>query len=756
MKCPILWSVFMLLFSIHCSAQTISGRVIDRDSVPIVGVAVILQRLDSTYVHAVATDADGRFVFSFDVRPYRLLFEHLSYELRHIESSDSEIGEIQLADATQKLDAVVVKGEQPIVKIEDGKLAYNLNVVAERRAVDNAFDAIAKLPGVKESDGAFTLSGANAVTIILNGKPTAMSQEQLAQLLRSTPVERVEQAEVVFNAPPEWHIKGAAINVVLKKGDGNAIQGYLHGGWVNDTRNSYYGGGSFYYSSGKFSMNLMYDYVNDKSISRKDLWSSHTVSSNTTEIRNRLDTKDATQEHDVYVNLGYDFSDESDLSLTYSGSYTPRSTSDSPSMDNYFGNSYSRSKDDNYLHNLSLSYTSSFGLSTGFDYTKFRMQGLQMMDYAEQDTYSHAFDYHTSQDINQLKAYADMVHELGKSWKLKYGTQYRFVKNDNLQRYDDKTDDISGTREHTAEFYMGFSKSWLDGNLQLSGSMKGEYYKINEYEKWSPMPSAKLSYTISDDHYLQVSYGSLRVYPSYWDLQDYTSYSSQYIISRGNPMLRPEKYQIAELFYMLKNKYQFQISYYMVKDFFFEQAYQSPEELRLIYQTLNLDYTSAINMTVVIPFSIGNVLDSELTVTGYNERYKAKEWHDMSFDRNKWTGVIELDNTVHLSAKPKIAITAYGGYKSPTIQGIWDLSQMWFLDAGISWSFAKNKAMLRFKCNNILGSLSSPMISTDYESQHYTVDTRFFQRSYMLSLSYKFGGYTAHEQKEVDSSRFGK
>ena len=82
---------------------------------------------------------------------------------------------------------------------------------------------------MSERDGALTLAGAAGVTVILNGKPSTMTAEQLAALLKSTPVEQVEKVEVLYAAPPQYHIRGAAINVVLRRRFGRSFSGQVNG-----------------------------------------------------------------------------------------------------------------------------------------------------------------------------------------------------------------------------------------------------------------------------------------------------------------------------------------------------------------------------------------------------------------------------------------------------------------------------------------------------------------------------------------------
>lgn len=82
----------------------------------------------------------------------------------------------------------------------------------------NAYEAILELPGVQNLRGGIELAGANKVTVVINGKVTNMGQNQLENLLKSMPKERIEKAEIMYSAPPQYHVRGAVINLVLKSG----------------------------------------------------------------------------------------------------------------------------------------------------------------------------------------------------------------------------------------------------------------------------------------------------------------------------------------------------------------------------------------------------------------------------------------------------------------------------------------------------------------------------------------------------------
>lgn len=116
----------LALFSVkQTCGQIVRGRVVDQERQPVVGVA--------------ASDADGRFAIASEVRPYRLLFQHLAYEMQTLMSEHDEAGEVVLHEYTNALDAVVVEGEKPIVRVEEGRLAYDLEAVSKGKAVNNAY-----------------------------------------------------------------------------------------------------------------------------------------------------------------------------------------------------------------------------------------------------------------------------------------------------------------------------------------------------------------------------------------------------------------------------------------------------------------------------------------------------------------------------------------------------------------------------------------------------------------------------------------
>ena len=744
-------------------AQSITGKVVDEKQEPIpYASCVLMNASDSTFVAGAVSNLEG--VFNLDVQEasYIIQISYLGYKTKEITCSSGDLGTIVLDVDIQTLDEVVVKGERPLVKMENNRLTYNISSILESKIVSNAHDLIKEQPSVMSLDGnSLSLVGTTSTTICINEKKSQLDMSQLTDYLKSLPADEVEKVEVLYNAPPQWHVKGSVINVVLKKKKNYTINGQVQGSYVNQHRNSYDLGGTLMASTPKVDFDVMYKFADQRSISQTDMDGIHTVDDVKYNILSTTKEYEKNNKHSIYTNVGYKINDNNNLDFSYNGLIAPKTTSELYSKNSMFSNALSINLGENYLHNFALSYTSQKGVSAGVEYTNYVNSGTQNMQIFNGDSFQNTFSYFTKQNIDKVKAYVDMSHTLKHNWTINYGVNYNFVKNSNIQENDDLQNSgendystESVIEEHSATAYIGFQKSFFSGKLSVNASLSGELYKINDYTKNALLPNVGITYIPSYSHIFQVGFNSLRTYPSYWQRQDYVSYSDEYTINMGNPLLRPARTSNVELTYILKQKYIFQLSYYRVNDFFIEQSYQMPDELKLLYKSFNIDYTSNLNFTSIIPFSIGKWYSSNLILSVYNEAYKSNDWYGYSYNRNKWTGTLMTNNTFVLSQKPKVSANLMLFYRTPTIQGIWDLESNWGVNAGIRYSFLNDNAVLSLQCNDLFESMY-PKTNVRFESQNQNINQNFYSRNITIGFTYKFKGYKNKTRKEIDTSRFG-
>lgn len=753
---------FLFVATEAASAQTISGKVTDANAQAIDGATVVLQTTDSTFIDAVITDSTGMFLFHQQPAEYRLIFQHILYETSQLEGKKKDAGTVVLKTKNYALGEVVIKGERPIVKVEGGKLSYDLSQLTENKLVNNAYESLQQLPGVQEINGSLSLAGAHGLSIILNGKPTTMSYEQIADLLRNTPSSRVEKAEVMYSAPPQYHVRGAAINLILKgyhDGEGG-LQGEINAGYTNRYKNSGQGGVSLLYNTPKWNIDFLYNARYGNSRQTTEVYSRHTLKDKVHEITqmSTLDGRSLTQ--NVRIGGEYKFNEKSNISLSYTGAFNPNIKNTARSAGS-FAISDNIKKGDNRMHNLALDYLASNGTKAGANYTSYKSGDSQYFTNKDAENRLSKFQTTSGQRIDRWKVYLDQSHSLPKDWTLNYGTSFTYANDHNTQFYHTTDDNDmralntdSRYDEFTYNAYAGFSKS-IGERLSFSASVTGEYYKMASYHNWSFYPSAELTYMAGSAHILQLSFSSDKTYPGYWDLSESTGYISGYEEVQGNPMLKPSTDYSVNLNYILKNKYIFSLSYDYEPDLFQQLAYQSTERLSMIYKTLNWDFQQSFAATTILPFKISSRLDSRATLQAEYRQAKCDDFFDISFDHSKWIGLAMLENNIILSGKPDIRMELTGLYMSPSIQGSFTLSSIWAINTGIRWNFANQKASLQLKANDLFNSMEGDVdITLRNKGQYMDMHSNNYSRNITLSFTYKFGGYKEKKHKQVDTSRF--
>lgn len=743
-------------------AQTITGKVVDSNQKAIDAVTVVAQTTDSLFIGAAITDSTGVFTIENVPKKYRLILQHLLYITKQIESNSADAGVILMEEQDYALNEVIIKGERPQVKIEDGALSYDISNIAEKKVISNAYESILQLPGVLEQNGSITLAGANGVTVILNGKPSTMSSSQLNELLRNTPVSNVEKVQVMYSTPAKYHVRGAAINIVTRKNKSERplLQGEINGSYVQKYFTNGQGGVNLTHTSQKLSIDFLYSMAASQSKARLDLRSLHTLNGNSTNIEQYNRGKSRDISHNIRLGGDYNLDNKDKVSLSYTASLIPNGKNAESSLGN-FSSSINDKDFDNSMHNVSLNYTSHTNFNLGIDYTYFKSLFFQDFRDRKTDETLNSFTSNSKQEIDRLKIYADKSHELANGWLLNYGTELMYATDYNMQKYNSTAEtDMAGLnteshiKEYTANVYTGFDKSFSP-KLSMSFSVAGEYYKLADYKKWALYPTLDFTYMPSTTHIFQFSFSTDRTYPDYWDTQESVGYLNGYTEIHGNPYLKPSKDYSAQFLYLLKSKYQFLLYYTYEPDHFEQLAYQSSERLALIYKTLNWNYKQMFGLSISVPFNIGSIIDSRISLNGFNNIAKCNDFYDISFKRNKWALYSRIDNTISISSRPNIKLEIAAMYLTPSMQGIYDLGRIWSLDAGLKWSFANKKAELQVKGTDCFNS-TTPDVKIRYKSQHLDMLLTPDSRALTVSFRYKFGGYNKKEFKKVDTSRFGQ
>lgn len=747
--------IVLLCSAISLQAQ-IKGTIVDGSKQPIEGATVILQAKDSLVKSIALSGSDGSFILQENPRKYQLIIQHLLYATRQVECRGQNVDTIFLEPNDFILGEVLVKNKPSFVKVENGRLEYDLAHLFEGRVVNNVYEALARLPGIREDKDGLSLIGAGRTTVVIDGKPKNMDEEQFETFLRSMPVERVEKVEVMYSAPPEYHTRGAVVNVILEKSPEHSFQGEVNA----DYRNRYFNGGgidaNFRLAMSKITFDLMYGAENVKNLEYIDLYSEHSFDGRIYDIQQNERLSSKFWNHNLGALMTYNVDAKNRIDVAYTGNYIPRQYNESRTTGNYQTGVVDKYIDTR-MHNVSLHYYSGFGLEVGGDYTHYFSDNNQNLIADFSDGRRRRFSIMGGQEIDRYSTYIDYSRIIEKKWRLGCGASYRFAADHDYQSFDEVEGNVvtenlnSHIREHTADFYLSVGKESALG-VSWTVSATGEYYKMGQYCKWTIYPQASLTYLRTPEHVLQLSLSTDKTYPGYWDMQSAVSYLNGYTELWGTPGLKPMTTYNLNGNYVWRQKYIFGLFFTHTSDFFTQAAYQSTDRLALIYKNTNWDYMRLWGANVVLPFGFGGWFDSRLTLSGMEMHQRCDDFFDIPFDRRKWVFCASLDNMFKVGRN--LSLELIGSIQTPAIQGTFDIGNVFDLTAGLKWSLADGRLTFSARCSDIFNT-GMPNLKVRFKGQYLDMDNAFHNRALILHLGYRFGGYKKKNMKKVDTSRFG-
>ena len=234
-------------------------------------------------------------------------------------------------------------------------------------------------------------------------------------------------------------------------------------------------------------------------------------------------------------------------------------------------------------------------------------------------------------------------------------------------------------------------------------------------------------------------------------MQSSVSYLNGYTELWGTPNLKPMTNYNLNGSYIFLNKYILSLFFTHTSDYFTQAAYQSTDRLALIYKNTNWNYMQVWGANIILPFKVGNWLDSRLTLVGMQMHQRCDDFFDIPFNRKKWVFSGTLDNTFKVNKN--LSFELMGNVQTPVIQGTFDIESIFNLTAGLRWNFANDKLSLSVRCNDIFDT-GMPATKVRFKGQNLNMNSGFYSRAFTLHFSYRFGGYKKKEIKGVDTSRF--
>ena len=668
---------------------------------------------------------------------------------------------LTMENMMHNLPEVMVKGSRPIVKAERGMLSYNMPLLLKQLPADNAYEALTRIPGISDATGSISFSG-NEVTLIVNGQATTLTQEQLTERLKAMPAAQLAKAEVMLSAPARYHVRGMAINIVTKDYAGT---NQLSGQFIGGMKQSKYakGFGDLYLSlqRGKFGLDAQYKYVNGNSYGESSRIANHPLGNNRVYYNDETGQKSFGITHNYRLGMNYAFSKNHRLDVAYTGHWDKRC-----SNSNTTGSSISGMHHDSheYLHNVDVNYSLPFGLTLNGSYTYYRTPQQQALDGTMHTDESmpeteRNLTSGSEQTINKWMFTADQTHSLAHCWGLSYGVKGQFTSNKSYQTTIDKDGTIqpNGTssvdnNERIWNIYAGFNKQ-INKAISVEASVAAEQYHSPIWDKWRVYPTLNALWNVNDNHLLNLSFSSNSEFPSYWSTMSNVFYSSTYSEIHGNPDLKPFSYYNVNLMWQIKRRYTLMAFASLKPDYFVQLPYQTTERMAVIMKETNFDYSNSYGLQASVIFNAGKWLNGNVFAVGTYKHDKSSNFFDLPFNRKKLSVILGGTASIKLCQTQDLRLILNPFYQTKAIQGVYDISPIFRMNAKLQWSSHDGKWGLRLNGSNIFNNLYDTR--SVQGNQDYRMKINYNWASVTFAVIYKFGGYKEKNVKAVDTSRMG-
>jgi len=215
-----------MLFSQSKEPCTITGRIIDRETGGPVEYANIVLRdtVNHKMVTGIVSDSNGYFrLKDVPFGTFYLEYSFIGYEKqrsavitlskKHVKT---DMGDLLLSPSAINMNEVTITGERAMMINKIDRKVFNVqkDIQAQTGTVTDMLETI---PSVSvDMDGNITLRGSGNVTVLINGRPSLMTN---SANLEQMPASLVEKIEVITNPSARYRPDGTGgiINIILKK-----------------------------------------------------------------------------------------------------------------------------------------------------------------------------------------------------------------------------------------------------------------------------------------------------------------------------------------------------------------------------------------------------------------------------------------------------------------------------------------------------------------------------------------------------------
>ncbi|MBL7800987.1 MAG: TonB-dependent receptor [Chitinophagales bacterium] len=776
----------------------VSGTIKDKKTKTALSyVNIVLKTAkDTLFVIGTVSNEEGRFTLS-NIKPndYFLEVSYIGYTTKRQTlfvgtlSEFLEVPPIELEESTKTLTEVTVTAKQDEI---NGKMDKKTFSVADNisQSGGSVLQTMQNLPGVSVQEGKVQLRGSDKITVLIDGKQTALTGMGSQSGLDNIPASAIEKIEIINNPSAKYDANGNAgiINIIYKKNKKEGFNGKigLTGGlgslWVRKENlpsirpqyqftpkvNPYL---SLNYRKNKVNIFFQGDYLYTQTLNKNEFVTR--IYDNGTVINQQ--TKRNRNTHFATVKAGIDYHINDQNMLTVSGLFGTEKIIDRGDQPFFNADLSDRLRLWQFLEDeLKITAMSTVAfqhkfkqpghvLNAGFNYTFHREDEKYFFDnilpaYTGKDAFALISDEHVA-DFN-----LDYTKPL-KFGRIEGGAKFRWREIPTNMKFipgiNSPLDSAAGGPATYKEIIPALYANYIYESKKFEAELglRVEYvninyvvgsthpvYKTNGYNYTQPFPNIRFAYKINDNNRITLFYNRRVDRPNEVDIRIFPKYDDAEIIKVGNPALRPQFTNMFELGYKTnwRKGYFYAAVYHKLADGTITRIASAVPNSALIYsifQNAKRSYNTGIE--IVLSEDVAKWFSFNINLNGYHNRIDAFTVENKYPVANTFTvakqeifsGNAKLNTIFHLPKNFDIQATFI--YLAPDIIVQGKIGQRFSLDLGIKTTIQKGKGELFLNATDLANTM---VVKRQIQGKDFKyIATDYYETQVVrLGYSYKF------------------
>lgn len=763
----------------------ITGKATTKDNNPVAFAEVILISQDAKTRKSELTNDKGNFVLEAKQGEYTLEIRQVNELLftKNITlTATLDLGVITIDNAIQ-LESVVVGGKKKLIERKIDRLVFNVENSINATGGD-ALEALRITPGIKVQNDNITIIGKSNLSVMIDDKIIQLSEEDLANYLKSIPSDNIKSIEVITTPPAKYEADGKSglVNIKLKKAKKDSWNALVGSTYLQRVYSQGAVMGNFNYNKNKLGITSSLNYLTGK---RYNIQDDYTYFPSETWHTNSSYKGKNTR---IYGKLGVDYQITSKWTLggqILFNSSKPLYT-DSPFTsiyDNATGKTTSYLKSNGGVAALKAAISSlnfyneykidSLGKKITLNLDYFNYDTKQSRTYngisVVEDPYSQKYFAgmnNNKQGITNLSGKLDIDYPI--KWAtLSFGGKVSNSKsNNNISAFNSGLVDTPVLELPLAQSEFEYTENiqavYFSGNKKINDHWDSQFglrmettqtkifagslnQPINkDYIKF--FPTAYLTYSANDNSTFSFSYSKRIERPQFSDLNPNVHFWNPFQSFTGNPFLQPAFIDNTELTYTYK-KLESKLYFSYEDNLISGVSIADPDSNNILRTSENHIDTQRYGISENYVFdrfkwwTSNNAVDFNYAISKSSLTFTQRE-------QKGFNSRLSTNNDFNLNANKTVLFNVSYWYSFPGIDGIFHNREMSSFSLAFQYLLWNKDLKISLRGTDIFKTEkinNSSTVNGVYQEGKYYYDNQSFQ----LSVSYKFGNKKSDAKQRV-------